>query len=329
MVLLFGADDLARVRFAVSPLVELIGSLRLLRDPALAAMHVPWVREALPAARGLDLQDAFALTPVPGPVPEYFMPDFLTPPPITPVATLEQELARMLATPAEQVRAEIARVVGPGTPGPALQAIAADPTAGLARLAAALRRYWDAAIRAHWPRMRDLLDADLQHRAARLTTGGAEALFGDLHPTIGWAQRRLELELRSQDDVELGGRGVVLVPSIFFWQRPMAVIEPPWQPTVAYPARGLGLLWEPAEPSSQEALVGVLGRTRAALLALLAAPRTTTELAARLALAPSGVSRHLGALARAGLVCARRDGREVLYVRTAAAEALLGSDDSL
>lgn len=161
VILEFGADDLARVRFALSPLVELIGSLRLLRDPALAAMHMPWVREALPLVRDLDLAEAFALTPVPSPVPEYFMPDFLTPPPTTPVATLTEELERLVATSDEQVRAEIRRVSGGAELTRPLRALAEDPRGGLQRLAAAFSRYWVAVLAPHWPRLQEVLDADL------------------------------------------------------------------------------------------------------------------------------------------------------------------------
>ena len=58
------------------------------------------------------------------------------------------------------------------------------------------------------------------------------------------------------------------------------------------------------------------------ILIALAAEATTTELARRLAASPAGVSEHLGVLRRAGLVRARRDGRSVLYSRTAAGDVL-------
>jgi len=175
----------------------------------------------------------------------------------------------------------------------------------------------------NWPRLQQVLDADLGHRARRLTAGGAESLFADLHPAIHWSERRLAIDLLSADVVDLAGRGLVLVPSVFFWQRPMAVVEPPWQPTLAYPARGIGLLWASPESSSADALAGVLGRTRTDLLALLAVPRTTTELAAWLGLAPGGVSTHLTALRRAGLVASQREGRRVLYLRSELGRQLL------
>ena len=46
-----------------------------------------------------------------------------------------------------------------------------------------------------------------------------------------------------------------------------AFSDEPWQPTVVYPARGVGMLWSPEEaPSPPEALERLVGRTRATLL---------------------------------------------------------------
>ena len=49
--------------------------------------------------------------------------------------------------------------------------------------------------------------------------------------------------------------------------------------TVVYPARGIAELWS-APAAAPHALAAVLGATRAALLTDLAAPSTTTALAA-------------------------------------------------
>ena len=50
----FGRDDLLRTRFAISPLFELVASVRVLRDPGAHSVHVPWVREARARLEGLD-----------------------------------------------------------------------------------------------------------------------------------------------------------------------------------------------------------------------------------------------------------------------------------
>src|SRR3954452_6835578 len=98
----FTAEDLARTRFAISPMWELCTSLRLLRDAELAAMHIPWVRDALPAAHAMDMRMALALLP-----PRGYFPDFMTPPPSDPVTSIEDELALVRATKPDQVRHDI------------------------------------------------------------------------------------------------------------------------------------------------------------------------------------------------------------------------------
>src|SRR3712207_4712310 len=98
----FEAEDLARTRFALSPMWELCTSLRLLRDAELAAMHIPWVRGALPTARAMRMQMALALLP-----PRGYFPDFMTPPPSDPVTSIEDELALVRATTPAQVRHDV------------------------------------------------------------------------------------------------------------------------------------------------------------------------------------------------------------------------------
>jgi DNA-binding transcriptional ArsR family regulator len=95
----------------------------------------------------------------------------------------------------------------------------------------------------------------------------------------------------------------------------------PWLPGVIYPARGIATLWEQA-PAAPGGLARLIGGSRATMLADLAAPRSTTELAIRLSLSPGTTSHHLAALREAGLVTSRREGRSVLYARTPLGDAL-------
>ena len=312
----FTVADLASTRFAHSPVWELITSLRILRNPEPAARHLPWVRDALPVAAGLDLALAFALTP-----PEGYIPDFITPPPAGPVAGLEEELAQIEATPPEQVRKELGVLLKGRRPPPALEPLLARPAPTLRRLTASLATYWEATLAPSWPRIRALLTADLTHRAGRLTGGGPRALFADLDEGVRWTGTALEIDTLYSGSVDLRGRGLLLMPSAFTW-RPFAITSPPWQPTVVYPARGVALLWERGA-AAPDALAAVLGRARAELLAALEAPASTTELAGRLGRSAGGISEHLTALRDAGLVSAARQGRSVLSVRTPVADRLV------
>jgi DNA-binding transcriptional ArsR family regulator len=66
----------------------------------------------------------------------------------------------------------------------------------------------------------------------------------------------------------------------------------------------------------------LIGRRRATLLRSLERPASTLALSHRTGWSPGGVSSHLAVLRRTGLVVRRREGREVVYSRTAAGDAL-------
>jgi DNA-binding transcriptional ArsR family regulator len=318
VTLRFTTEDLARTRFAISPMWELITSLRVLRDPDRAAVHLPWVREALPIARELDLDGALALTP-----PEGYMPDFITPPPTGPLASFEEEIERVCATPRAQVLTDIECLIEEGHWRAPLDAFLERPAEEVERMCDALRVYWRRAVEPHWQRVRAVLEEDLRYRARQLTEGGPDRLFGDLHDRVTWHGDRIEIDQDYEADVGLRGKGLLLMPSAFQVTRPASLISPPWQPTMVYPSRGVGLLWEIVPAQGPEALVKLVGGTRARLLAALGSPRSTTDLARALELSPGGVSQHLSVLRDSGLVCGEREGRSVLYLRTELADSLL------
>jgi DNA-binding transcriptional ArsR family regulator len=321
----FGLQDLARTRFAISPMYELVAGLRAIREPDQAALHLPWIREAIPIAAGIDLATAFTLIPtVPG-----YLPDFLTPPPSTPVASFEDELELVRTTPAAQVRNDVEWLLDGRKPPASVMPLLERPRHALNRLAASLEEFWRLALEPHWPRIQALLEADLAYRSQRLTQGGPALLFTDLNPAVRWAGNRIEVDQAHEATVPLRDQGLLLVPSAFRWEKVSSITEQPWQPTLLYPARGIGLLWEPGAPEPGEGLASVLGQTRAALLTSLDAPASTTQLAARLEISPGGVSQHLAALREAGLVAGQRQGRSVLYARTELADRMLETTASV
>jgi DNA-binding transcriptional ArsR family regulator len=312
----FGRDDLLRTRFAVSPLFELAASLRALRDPGGHSVHLPWAREARARLAGLDYSLLDALHPS-GP----YAPDFVAPPPQTPLPVFEEELARVRATPPERVRLEVGwTFVGREVPALA-RPLLDDPASALPGLVDLMAEYWARALAPFWDLIRAVLEADIRQRARHLAGGGALELFAGLHPDVRWHDGALLVDRRHEATVELAGRGLQLVPAVFGWPEVGAMFDPPWQPALIYPPRGVGDLWAPVQ-EDPEALADLVGRRRARILAALAAEATTSELARRLAASPAGVSEHLGVLRRAGLVRARREGRAVLYSRTAIGDVL-------
>jgi hypothetical protein len=320
ITLRFGPAALAHVRFAISPLVEVRRSRRLLDDPGAGALHLPWVVQARKRTADLDLSLLRALDPT-----GVYTPDFVSPPPDTPLAELEDELAVVAATPPEQARAEVQRSYRRKPPlPPVLEGFVEDPAAGLAEVVALLRAYWERALAPHWPRVRALLEGDVLHRARQMADGGAERLFADVDPTVSWADGVLSIDKGSiEQDVDLEDRGLLFVPSAFAWPDVVLVTDPKWQPTIVYPARGVGTLWETGGAAPPEALGALLGKVRAGVLLALDRPRSTTDLARALGVSAGGVSQHLGVLRAAGLVHGHRVGRSVLYLRSPAGDGLV------
>ena len=321
LILDFGLADLGRTRFAISPMAETVFALRLWRHPDRAGPHIPWLRVAAGdlAAAGIDLEPARHVIPGTG-----YVPDFLTPPARSPIAGFEDELAVVRATPAAVVRREIEHAYRGRRRPRGVVELLADPRRAIRRIASALEGFWGVAVQPHWPRVRALLEADLAHRARRLTEAGTSALLAELHPQLRWRGDRLEASTAFDARVALEGRGLLLLPTAFFWHGIGPIVYPPWQPTLIYPARGLELLWDVPAPRP-DALARVLGPSRSALLAELGVPRSTAALAARVSLSAPAVSQHLGALRRAGLVTSSRHGREVLYLRTELSERLVAA----
>jgi DNA-binding transcriptional ArsR family regulator len=67
-----------------------------------------------------------------------------------------------------------------------------------------------------------------------------------------------------------------------------------------------------------------LGERRARVLLELDRPASTAELARRMQVSAGSANTHLSVLRRAGLVSRRREGRRVIYTRTASGDTLGG-----
>lgn len=330
---LAAAPDLTSIRFAWSPVWETHLAVRLLVIGEGRWYHRSWQARVARQVAGIDLSGLFAVNPPSGAVP-----DFLTPPPAGPGPTFTAQLAQVRATPVEQVEREL-RQCQTGQPGglpsrrPGAQAqweatfggvlddLVADPAAARDRLAGELATAWTTLIEPYWPRLRALLDADISYRAGQLAGHGLRELLGGIDSRISWDAGVIEIDDGLPGQFELRGRGLVLMPSAYVWPLVTGVTEEPWQPTIVYPARGIGGLWQRPAPAPGT-LVRLLGRTRAQLLAGLDEPASTSALAARHGLSPSGTSAHLTAMRDAGLLSTTRHGHEVRYGRTRLGTAL-------
>ncbi|WP_329117821.1 ArsR/SmtB family transcription factor [Streptomyces sp. NBC_01353] len=270
-------------------------------------------------------RDGHLLTAL-APISSYF-PDFLTPP--GHITSLEGGVDAVLSTGKKRLRAEITRLAE-SSPGPQawFDDIAVGRPRALRRLGGALRRYHDVALAPYAPAAAAVAGRDVNRHARRIAEQGSEGLLDGLGPQLRWRPPVLEVDYPVAQSLELDGRGLLLVPSFFCHNHPIALADPGLPPVLVLPV-ARGPLWIPqpgtAPPRGFEAagLDELIGPTRAAALRFLDTGHSTTELAARLCTSVSTASRHAGALRRAGLVVTARIGASVLHTRTALGTGLV------
>jgi len=278
IVMRFGPGPLPEARFAVSPLIETIRSIRALDDPAAQALHARWAAEARNRTRGLDLSALRALQPA-----DTYAPDFLHPPPGSSLGRFGDELKAVAGTPPEQVIREITSTYsGREVPG-VLEPFLEDPAAAVAGLIDLLQSYWDLALARHWPRLRALLQGDVLYRACQMVAGGRDQMLADLDVTLRWSDGQLLIKKSCcEATVHLGERELLFVPSAFAWPQAVVIHDGAWQPAIIYPARGAGTLWQRAEQIQPPMLAALIGRRRAAILLRLSrSPRRSARSQAR------------------------------------------------
>ena len=322
-------EDLTMSRFALSPLFELTNALRLLahgpHQPDVPVLR-PWLvraRDRFQAlARETDLGVILALN-LPG-----WGADFLAPVPASVHTTIGDLLDQVRWTPADQAQREVAEALRrqPRLDPRLGRILTSDGVAGYA--ADVLAAAWQALLEPEWRTLRAILERDVVYRAGQLVSKGWAAALTDLHGTLSWRQGRIELSRwATEEDAQLGGRGLLFIPSVFVWPGLALSLEPPWPPALIYPARGVSALWEqPGRAGPGTALYRLLGTSRAAILLALEDPASTTQLAGTLGQSLGGIGDHLAVLREAGLVARARSGRSVLYRRTPVGDALAAAE---
>jgi DNA-binding transcriptional ArsR family regulator len=315
-----GPADLLHVRFAVSPAFETICAVRVLSAVADDRQHAAW-RSSLDPDAALGLEALVALHK-----PRGYVPDFVTPPPRGSSPRIAEQIAEVRRTPLDRVRHELALGLRDQTDARGatlMRGLIGDPAGARELLAGQLELAWDRLLAPRWPQLLRLLEADIAHRSGVLAVRGLRGALAGLHPTVRATSTSVRLEDGHDGERTLGGEGLLLVPSAFVWPTPVVVLDPPWQPSLVYPVRGVAELWRSRPVPAPGALGRLLGETRARILTALDEPASTTSLARGLACSPANVSVHLAALRDAGLAGAARRGREVRYVRTDLGSALV------
>ena len=209
-------------------------AVRLLVDTRGRSYHVAWFGKH--GATHRDLAPLLAVSPIRG-----WVPDFLSPPPRVPAPTLAAQLAEIRATQAGQVGEDLQRCYRTltGKAREVVGAMLADPEAARDNLAHLIEVAWDELVRPFWAEIEELLDADVAYRSRQLADRGLRPMLEGIDPRIAWRGNGVHLGDSFTGTVDLGGRGLVLMPSAFSWPLVIAISDEPWQPTIAYPARGI------------------------------------------------------------------------------------------
>lgn len=315
-------DDFTRLQFRYSPLAEAIASLNVLQSGQAQPLHRRWADDTRQRLRYLDTALLHAIAP---PGNAVIMP----PLDLTTTASVQHQLRLAAQWPPGQLRAELEGAWCGRPMAPAAREVISDGPAGARRVAAALAAYWNTVIAPHWNRMRALLEADIAHRARHAALGGLSAMMNDLHPQLRLDQSAIRLNKTFRtinQTLEVGGKGVLLMPSIF--GGPDILFDPAslGMPTIAYSPRGLGDVWDDStSPVGRDPVSALIGKGRTAILRSTGLPKTTTDLARELHVSGATVSAHLATLKRCGMVTSWRSGQRVFYQRTTLAASILAA----
>ncbi len=301
------------MRFGISPLCELGLSLRGIQDPSRYPLQLPWLRRTEAARADLDHEVLAGLIDE-----RQWTPDFLNPRPESPLTRLDEELAALATTPPDVFRRDLIAVHG-RIP----DVFAGSERRALKRIVRALEELWEACFAPYWPRMRAVLEADVVYRGRQIAQGGLGVMLNGLSAAIDYEDDVVSVRMRDPADRlrHIDGDGLTLVPTMFTRRASAPVGDGP--PTIMYPARGQGALWEAERVANPAAVAAILGETRASLLAALGDPASSTELAIRFGVTTSAVNQHLRVLHDARLLDRTRYGRSVIYLRSELGSALL------
>ncbi|MEU4445367.1 helix-turn-helix domain-containing protein [Actinosynnema sp. NPDC050801] len=315
------ADTVARTRLSPSPASESMAWLKL---TAASGRH-PVFGDPGPLARAsLAHPDVALLADLLPQNGDTYTPDLLTPQPGTDAQRrdlLDEQIARIEATAQDDLETQVFTYTRTHWSRPLRAATRRIAESGRMqrRLANGLARFWRDTLSDGWPELRSIIDQDIVRRATAIATHGVGRMLGTLHPDIDWAGDAVTLARTSDGEIDVTGRDLVLAPGVLSWSDLVIQVDVPGQFVLYYPAQRIGA----GRDRGSGGIVQVVGNARAALLADLDTARSTAELATRIGYTPGTVSYHLAALHRARLVTKVRDGRYVLYQRTAQAARLL------
>ncbi|HLK76987.1 MAG TPA: winged helix-turn-helix domain-containing protein [Streptosporangiaceae bacterium] len=326
----FTAGDLARTRFSTAPaplvetglaLTELTGA-ELRRDGPRRARR--WLREARRAFphTARPLLELFGPR---GPWPTFTESSS---------EDLDEALEFVRATPRSYLRTELADIwrCRGGRPSAWVRQLADGDAEALETVVTGLRDIHDAIVAPRWESVVSSFHGDMARRMPVLAAGGHEVLFDTIDDRLRWREDGLDRQ-GNNGEYELGGAGIVLIPSVFWSGPPVFGLGDGLriEHKLMYAARPNGQPAEPAltgqmraDQAGADYLAALLGPTRAAVLRALAEPRSTAELADAVEISAASASEHAKVLREANLIDTRRQGRSVRHSLTPMGRSIVG-----
>jgi len=315
-------EDLSKMRFTYSPLLEMSLSVQVLRDPALQGGHHRWVEESKRALYDVELPYLEALVSSEC----GYIPDFITPTPMQYQTCIEDDFEKLLSTPEQLIRENIQKLIQRDGDSDIRRSFLTHPREAIWCLVEELRLYWQRTFARSWSQMISVIEGDLLYRGKLLALDGPSKLLPDLHHSISFQNNQIQVgsiqgETAAAVTARHEGNGFQLVPTIFadwVW----AQLAPQLNPMIVYRARGTGGIYN-GDTGASKPLELAMGAGRAKVLQSLRTPASTGELAQRLGVSSGAVSQLLNRLTKAGLVEPHRIGKRVYYRLTRRGEELI------
>lgn len=217
----FTAEDLARTRVAgtIGAAAETYYGLEMLCSRTLPLPFRRW-RATVAGRLGDDAGPLTALLPARGPGLDLLALAGDSP-------DIDHAVETLLRAPRLRMRRELEPVaVGPAHTGWA-RAVADGDADSRRLLAAGLVACHRVAVAPYWAASRSRLDVVRAQYARTFLEGGVDALLTALSPPlVRWRPPVLEIRHPRPVEVHLGGRGLILAPTLFSWRQCSLLYDP-------------------------------------------------------------------------------------------------------
>lgn len=255
-----------------------------------------------------------------------YSPDFLSP--LVGGQDPTDGIDAVLSTPRQRIAADLDRRFGAGRRPPWADALKRKDNVAVRALGKSIRSYYDVALRPYWGYI-----AQIARRSAMSidhTTQGPAATIMRLknRPSTRRApSTTVELPYSTDQELDLRGRGLTLIPAFFCAVNPVTYYDASLSPTLLYPVGHKPLsflaLADQSRPT-QDVLGRLFGSTRASVLRTLSDRiHTTGGIARALNISTASASEHTSLLRAAGLVASERAGNTVRHHLTPLGHTLL------